>query len=79
MDRGALLDHEKSVWLPYELVHANYTLPLPTGSGCFPASTNGLASGNHMLEAICHGLAEVIERDSTLEIFIEGLRKAALK
>jgi ribosomal protein S12 methylthiotransferase accessory factor len=53
------------VWLPFELVHANYTLPLPAGSGCFPASTNGLASGNHFLEAVCHGLTEVIERDAT--------------
>ncbi len=56
---------DSPLWLPYELVHANYSLPLPAGSGCFPASTNGLASGNHVLEAICHGLAEVIERDST--------------
>jgi ribosomal protein S12 methylthiotransferase accessory factor len=62
---GRDLITESPVWLPYELVHANYTLPLPTGSGCFPASTNGLASGNHALEAICHGLAEVVERDST--------------
>ncbi|MGH6897725.1 MAG: YcaO-like family protein [Geminicoccaceae bacterium] len=52
-------------WLPYEVVHTNYTLPLPTGSGCFPASSNGLASGNHILEAIDHGIAEVVERDST--------------
>lgn len=56
---------DSALWLPHELVHANYTLPLPAGSGCFPASTNGLASGNHMLEAICHGMAEVIERDAT--------------
>ena len=62
---GRDLIADDAVWLPYELVHSNYTLPLPTGSGCFPASTNGLASGNHKLEAICHGLAEVVERDST--------------
>ncbi len=53
-----------SVWLPYELVHTDYTLPLPQGSGCFAANTNGLAAGNHRLEAISHGLAEVIERDA---------------
>jgi ribosomal protein S12 methylthiotransferase accessory factor len=62
---GRDLIADAAVWLPYELAHSNYTLPLPTGSGCFPASTNGLASGNHSLEAICHGLAEVVERDST--------------
>ena len=51
--------------VPYELVHTNYTLPLPTGSGCFVLSSNGLASGNHVLEAVSHGLCEVIERDAT--------------
>ena len=42
---------------------ADYTLPQPTGSGCFLASTNGLASGNHLLEAISHAICEVVERD----------------
>jgi len=53
------------VWLPYESVHTNFTLPQPAGSGYFPANTNGLASGNHLLEALSHGLCEVIERDAT--------------
>jgi ribosomal protein S12 methylthiotransferase accessory factor len=53
------------VWVPFELVSANYTLPLPPGSGCFQASTNGLASGNDPLEAKCHGICEVIERDAS--------------
>jgi ribosomal protein S12 methylthiotransferase accessory factor len=46
------------------MVHTNFTLPLPPGSGCFPLSSNGLASGNHRLEAMSHALAEVIERDA---------------
>jgi YcaO-like protein with predicted kinase domain len=54
-----------SVWVPHELVSANYTVPLPHGSGYFQSSTNGLASGNHALEAICHGLCEVVERDAS--------------
>jgi YcaO-like protein with predicted kinase domain len=53
-----------AVWVPYELVNADYTVPLPTGSGCFQSNTNGLASGNHRLEAISHALCEVIERDA---------------
>src|SRR5688572_13855150 len=52
-------------WVPLELVSTNYTLPLPPGAGCFQANTNGLASGNHRLEAISHGLCEVVERDAT--------------
>lgn len=53
------------LWLPLALVHADYTLPLPEGSDWFAATTNGLASGNHPLEARVHALCEVIERDAT--------------
>lgn len=52
-------------WVPYEMVHTDYTLPLPTGSGAFFMSSSGLASGNHVLEAISHGICELIERDAT--------------
>jgi ribosomal protein S12 methylthiotransferase accessory factor len=55
---------ELPTWVPYELVHANYTLPQPQGSGCFIASTNGLASGNQRSEALNHAIAEVVERDA---------------
>jgi YcaO-like protein with predicted kinase domain len=51
-------------WVPYEVVHSDYRVPFPAGSGCFIASSNGLASGNHPLEAVSHGLTEVIERDA---------------
>ncbi|MDA9981623.1 YcaO-like family protein [Gammaproteobacteria bacterium] len=56
---------DKTVWIPFEVVHCNYTFPHPPGHGCFSASTNGLASGNHIIEAQCHAICEVIERDST--------------
>lgn len=52
-------------WLPYEIIHTDYTNPLPPGSGCFASTSNGLASGNHLLEAISHGICEVVERDAT--------------
>jgi ribosomal protein S12 methylthiotransferase accessory factor len=58
-----LLQNEH-VWIPYELVHVNFTEPDPQSAGCFVASSNGLASGNHLLEAISHGICEVIERDA---------------
>jgi YcaO-like protein with predicted kinase domain len=56
---------DEPVWVPYELVHTDYTLPRPTGAGCFLASSNGLASGNTPDEALSHALCEVVERDST--------------
>ncbi len=54
----------RRVWLPYEMVHANYALPEPPHSAAFPATTNGLASGNTREEALLHALLEVIERDA---------------
>ncbi|MES0871249.1 YcaO-like family protein [Pseudovibrio sp. SCP19] len=54
-------DDEK--WVPYESVHSNFTLPLPSGSGSFQISTNGLASGNTWFEAVNHAISEVVERD----------------
>jgi YcaO-like protein with predicted kinase domain len=53
------------LFVPYEVVSTDYTLPLPAGTGYFQANTNGLASGNCTLEAVLHGLCELIERDAT--------------
>jgi len=50
--------------VPFDMVHTDYTDVDIPGHGCVPCSTNGLASGNHILEAICHGICEVIERDA---------------
>ncbi|PTL75912.1 YcaO-like family protein [Vitiosangium sp. GDMCC 1.1324] len=62
---GRELLRNTPMWLPFELVHTDFTLPLPSGSGSFFMSSNGLASGNHLLEAISHGICEVVERDAT--------------
>jgi len=62
---GYDLIQEESIWVPYELVHTDYRIPLPSGSGCFQTTSNGLASGNHLLESISHGICEVVERDAT--------------
>ncbi len=53
-----------ALWVPFEMVHANYAAPEPPHSGAFPATTNGLASGNSRDEAALHALLEVIERDA---------------
>ena len=56
-----------NLFVPYELVHMDYTMPLPDGHGCFAASSNGLASGNTLIEAISQGICEVIERHATAQ------------
>ena len=62
---GRNLMDGQSLWAPFEMVHAHWTIGGPPVSGCFSASTNGLASGNHILEATSHALCELIERDAT--------------
>jgi thiazole/oxazole-forming peptide maturase SagD family component len=62
---GRNLIDGQSVWVPFEMVHAHSTIDGPPVSGCFSGSTNGLASGNHVLEATSHALCELIERDAT--------------
>lgn len=75
---GRTLADGTPLWLPYEMVHSNYTVPRPPGHGCFPSSTNGLASGNCFLEAACHALCELIERDATtLWHLLSAERRAA--
>lgn len=54
----------REAWLPYEMVHTNFSLPHPPGAGNFPCSTNGLAAGNSMIEALSHGICEAVERDA---------------
>ncbi len=52
--------------LPYESVHLDFRVPLPTGSGAFLIGSNGLASGNHLLEAMSHAICELVERDANM-------------
>ncbi len=67
-----VLYSSQSVWIPYEVVHTDYRLPLPSGSGRFLMSSNGLASGNVLAEAVLHGLCELVERDATTLWAIAG-------
>ena len=59
------LIQDEPMWVPYELVHTNYTVDATLCPKNFAASSNGLASGNHILEAISHAICEAVERDST--------------
>lgn len=60
---GADWLHDEPVWVPYELVHSAYMRDPRFEAVAFRATTNGLASGNHLLEAVSHALCEVVERD----------------
>jgi ribosomal protein S12 methylthiotransferase accessory factor len=68
---GVALAGGAQIFVPLELVDADFTIGRRAISGALFRSTNGLASGNHYLEAVCAGLCEAIERDAT---FLWGLR-----
>jgi YcaO-like protein with predicted kinase domain len=58
---GYDLLQQQSCWVPAEIVHTDYT---GEPDGFFLAGSNGLASGNHLVEAINAALCELIERDA---------------
>jgi YcaO-like protein with predicted kinase domain len=57
------LQRKEGVWAPYCLVHTAYLAP-QHDEGFF-GSSSGLASGNHLLEAVSHAICELIERHAT--------------
>ncbi len=54
----------RAVWLPYEVVHTDFVLPLPSRCGAWFMGDSGVASGNHALEATSHAICELVERDA---------------
>lgn len=61
---GTGLASGRAIWVPFEAVHADYTVPGPPCSGFLQATTNGLGAGPDDLHAMLHALCEVIERDA---------------
>jgi ribosomal protein S12 methylthiotransferase accessory factor len=54
----------ESIWVPLEIVNADAGIQRMSGAGSFLHTTNGLASGNIVEEAVLHGLCELVERDA---------------
>jgi len=68
----------RACWVPFSTVSADF-VGREDPRDPFHRTSNGLASGNHLLEAIVHGLCEVIERDAeTLWRLGEDLRRVDL-
>lgn len=53
------------VAVPFDLVHACFLASVLDPTSPFGVSTNGLASGANLAEALCHALCEVVERHGT--------------
>jgi YcaO-like protein with predicted kinase domain len=63
---------QRPAWVPFEVVNLNTVRPPGPEHHTFFVSSNGLASGNHLLEALEHALGELIERDAIALHFLEG-------
>jgi len=71
---GHDLLRQEACWVPAEVVHTDYTQPL---DGFFLAGSNGLASGNHLIEAISAAICELVERDAVAVWGASGIRARA--
>jgi len=63
--QGHDLVKDEARWVPFDVVHLDFTYDAPTGRRMFDITSNGLASGNHILEATSHAICELVERDAT--------------
>jgi ribosomal protein S12 methylthiotransferase accessory factor len=69
---GHDLLHDEPVLVPHGAVAYG---PQPAAPPCYAVTTtNGLASGNSLEEAVCHGLCEVLERDAMTLAEVTGDR-----
>src|SRR5438270_7536772 len=57
------LSDGKNSWVPRQLCQLDFTVSHRWRPPFFRASSNGLASGNTVTEALIHGICECIERD----------------
>jgi YcaO-like protein with predicted kinase domain len=71
---GFDLLRQEPCWVPAEIVHTDYTQPF---DGYFLAGSNGLASGNHPVEAISAAICELVERDAVAVWRASGIRARA--
>jgi YcaO-like protein with predicted kinase domain len=71
---GFDLLQQEPCWLPAEIVHTDYTRPF---DGYFLAGSNGLASGNHLVEALGSAVCELVERDGVALWSASGIRARA--
>jgi YcaO-like protein with predicted kinase domain len=65
----------EACWLPWEVVHTDYTLPTRHSSAHFLSGTNGLASGNHLAEALSSAISELVERDAVALWHAQAVRE----
>jgi ribosomal protein S12 methylthiotransferase accessory factor len=54
----------REIFAPADLIRLDLTLAVDWAQALFQVTSNGLATGNSVADAVLHGMVEVIERDS---------------
>ena len=60
---------------PADLIRLDLTAPAGWAQALFQVTSNGLATGNTVADAVLHGLVEVIERDSVVSYLAQPSRE----
>lgn len=66
---AASLTGTRSAWLPRGMLELDFRVPPRLRPNAFHLTSNGLASGNCLEEALLHGLCELIERHGLYRAF----------
>jgi YcaO-like protein with predicted kinase domain len=73
--KGYDLLGREACWIPWEVVHTDYTLPTRHSGAHFLSGTNGLAAGNHLAEALSSAICELVERDAVALWHAQAVRE----
>jgi YcaO-like protein with predicted kinase domain len=67
----------ETCWVPWDVVHTDYTLPTRHNieQYNFLSGSNGLASGNHLVEAVSSAICELVERDAVAVWHARNIRE----
>jgi ribosomal protein S12 methylthiotransferase accessory factor len=76
--RAASCNGERHGWLPRIMLELDFRMRLELPPRLFELTSNGLASGNCLEEALLHGLCELIERHALFLAREEPRRRIAL-
>ena len=67
----------ETCWVPWDVVHTDYTLRTRHNieQHHFLSGSNGLASGNHLVEAVSSAICELVERDAVAVWHARNIRE----
>jgi ribosomal protein S12 methylthiotransferase accessory factor len=72
------MTRDRHGWIPRRMVELDLTFPEVLEPQMFHRTSNGLASGNCLEEALIHALCEVVERHSLFLFYVDPFRRRVI-